>query len=432
MSSTNLKNCQLANGEKTDILIADGKIQDIGPTLSGDKAIDIGGKLVIPGVIDAHVHFREPGGEKKEDWTSGSQAAATGGVTSVIDMPNNNPAIINKKTLGLKRDLAQKSLVNYGFYLGATKNNHDEIKTAPNIAGVKIYVGSSTGDLLVDQDEDIAKLFSIPDIQWVIHAEDEKIITSNAKKMADVDNPAIHSEIRERKAAIKAVKRIIKLASQAGARVHICHISTKEEIELIKKAKENKLNITCEVSPHHLFLNRRAYKKFGNLVKVNPPLREIEDNEALWQAINDGIIDIIATDHAPHVLDEKWQDYNKVPSGIPEVQTSLPLMMNEVSQKNISLEKLIQIMCQQPAEIFKLKNKGQIMEGYDADLTVIDQVMIKTINKSELKSKCSWSPYEGWELKGWPIMTFVNGNLVYNNGKINDQLKGRELNYGKI
>lgn len=437
---TTLKNCKLADGQTTDIILESGTIKSIGHVEKTDQEINLSGKLVIPGVIDAHVHFREPGGEHKEDWSTGSQAAVSGGVTTVIDMPNNKPPAIDNIILNEKRDLAKKSLVNYGFYIGATKDNLQEIQGAYNIAGGKIYVGSSTGDLLVDKDEDIARLFTIPHILWVIHAEDEYLIAINEKSLSNKSNPAVHSKIRDKKVAIIALKRVIQLAEKNKTNIHICHISTKEEVELIKQAKNKGLAITGEVSPHHLFLNESAYQKHGFLVKVNPPLRTTGDNTALWQALKKGVIDIVATDHAPHTLAEKQPGtqeqtnniYNIVPAGIPEVETSLPLLLNEVNKNNLTLQRLIEVTSQKPAEIFHLKNKGAIKEGYDADLTVVDLEKQQTITKEMLKTKCGWSPYQGWQLIGWPIMTFVNGNLVFDNGNINNEFKGKEIQYGKI
>jgi len=432
MATTKLKNCKLIDDSTVDILINNGLIQSIGSISEADQEIDIANKLVIPGLIDIHVHFREPGGEHKEDWLTGSRAAAAGGVTTVIDMPNTHPPAIDNKTIDEKRKLAEKSLINYGFYLGATKDNLEAIKNARQVAGVKIFVGSSTGDLLVSEDKDIKKLFSIPNVLWALHAEDEDMITANSKKNANNDNPTVHSKIRNRQAAIRAVERVIALAKKTRAKIRICHINTSEEIELIKNAKQDGVDITCEVSPHHLFLNEQEYRKHGNFVKVNPPLRTSNDNHALIQALGSGIIDVVATDHAPHTTDEKRQAYAKAPAGIPEVQTSLPLLLNEVNKKNLDLKRVVEATSAKPAELLRINNKGKIKEGFDADLAVIDLNKRNILNKQMLLSKCGWSPYEGWELKGWPIMTFINGNLVYNNGKINEQYKGEEITYGKI
>ena len=430
--STNLRNCRLADDSVVDISIVNGKIKSIGSVEDAEREIDIEGKLVIPGIIDGHVHFREPGAAYKEDWLSGSRAAVAGGVTTVIDMPNNSPSIIDQRTLDQKRKLAEKSIVNYGFYLGATKNNLAAIQEATNIAGVKIFMGASTGDLLVSEDEAIKSLFGLPNIQWLVHAEDEEVITENKITHAQKTDPSVHSKIRSREAVSAAVERLVALVKKTNAKVHICHISTPEEIKLIQKAKAARLPITCEVSPHHLFLNTGAYEKSGNFVKVNPPLRTEKDNEALWKALRSGIIDTVATDHAPHMIDEKSREYEQAPAGIPEVQTSLPLMLNAMYEGRITLQQLITRMANTPAMLYQIKKRGFIKKGFYADLTVIDTDAVKIVSKKDIKSKCEWSPYEGWELRGWPIMTFINGNLVYNKGVIHNKFQGKELTYGTV
>lgn len=430
---TVLKNCVLADGSTTDITITDQSISSIGDSPdNADVVIDIAGKTILPGVIDTHVHVREPGQEHKEDWLTASQAAAAGGVTSIIDMPNNATAITTNVLLEHKRQLASKSIVNYGLYLGATTDNHAEIQSAYNIAGVKIYVGSSTGDLLVAKDSDIEKLLRIPGIRWVLHAEDENIIQQRTKEYAQERDPSVHSKIRDNSVAAKAVERIIALADKTGAPVHICHTSTREEVELIRRAKQNGTAITCEVSPHHLFLSTEVYKTLGTFAKVNPPLRSTADIEALWQGINDGTIDMIATDHAPHTIEEKQQEYDTAPAGLPEIQTSLPLMLNATSQGKLTMTKLQDIMSTNPARIARLRNKGKIKVGYDADLVVVDVDKKITITKDILLSKCNWSPYEEMQLVGWPIITIVNGNIIFDKSTVSTKYQGKELTYGTI
>ncbi len=426
-------NATLADGTKTSIDIVDGTIAGFEGAGSFDATFDVRGKYVIPGVIDAHVHFREPGGEHKEDWLTGSRAAAAGGVTTVLDMPNTNPPTIDANSLEMKRSLAAKSLVNFGFHLGATTGNRAEIeKLRGKVAGVKIYVGSSTGSLLVAEDDELRKLFAIPDILWLVHAEDENLMKKNAERLGTISDSALHSKLRDRKVAIHAIERVLRLARETGARIHLCHISTKEEVELIQKAKNEGLPVTCEVSPHHLFLDESAYVTQGMFVKVNPPLRTPEDRLALWRGLRYGTIDIIATDHAPHTIEEKKRGYTEVPSGMPEVQTSLPLMLDALDGSDFTLEWLVSAMSTRPAEIFSLSKKGRIAKGYDADLAVVDMNKSQVVSKKMLFSKCGWSPYEGKNLKGWPIMTFINGNLVFDNGKINEDNKGKEITYGNV
>lgn len=428
--TTVLKNCKLPNQQTADIVIGDGKIKEIGTDLDADHVIDIKNQLVLPGVIDIHVHFRQPGGEHKETWLTGSRAAVAGGVTTIIDMPNTTPPTTDQETLDAKRKLAAVSLCNYGFNLGATTNNHDALANVQGIAGIKVYVGSSTGTLLVAEDEQIRKLFAIPNRLWLIHAEDEPTIQAHTRELTNHDEPQIHSRVRDRDAAIKAAQRVITIAEETDARIHICHLSTAEEVELVRQAKADGVQITCEVSPHHLFLNEQAYEKFGNLVKVNPPLRTVRDNEALMQALADGTIDLVATDHAPHTLDEKHQAYPDAPSGIPEVQTSLPLLLQAVQQGKITMQRLTEVMSAIPAELLHIQNKGKIAVGYDADLTIISP-QSHMLQKKELFSKAGYSPYEGWELCQ-PVITLVNGRLVYDRGTFNETFHGKEITYGTI
>ncbi len=425
-----LKNCALADSSITDILIAEGKIKRLGTGLTADKTIDIHNQLVLPGVIDIHVHFRQPGGEQKETWRTGSQAAVAGGVTTVVDMPNTMPPTTNQATLDMKRGLAAPSLCNYGFHLGATTDNHESLEDVQGIAGIKVYVGSSTGTLLVAADEEIKKLFTIPGRFWMIHAEDEPTIQAHAEALAGHDEPEIHSRVRDRDAAITAVERVISIAQDMDARIHICHLSTAEEVELVRQAKRDGISVSCEVSPHHLFLNETAYEKFGNLVKVNPPLRTKHDNEVLMAALADGTIDIVATDHAPHTLDEKHKAYPDAPSGIPEVQTSLPLLVRAVKQGKITMRRLVEAMATTPAQLLNIKSKGEIKAGFDADLVVVNE-QPHLLQKKELYSKAGYSPYEGWELP-MPVMTLVNGNVVFDHGTINEQFTGKEITYGTI
>ncbi|MFA5134827.1 MAG: dihydroorotase [Patescibacteria group bacterium] len=429
---TTIKNCRLAAGNVTDIQIEQGVIVKIGRPLSGGDEIDTRHGTVLPGVIDAHVHFREPGGEHKEDWATGSAAAASGGVTTVLDMPNTNPPTVDEPSLAIKRERAQQSLVNYGFFLGATTKNSEAIKTVRDVAGVKIYVGSSTGNLLVSEDDDIEKLFAIPSIQWVIHAEDESRIRENSRQIGRSEDPAAHSQIRDPQTAVEAVRRVIALARKTNARIHICHVSTKEELSFIDAARHEGVAITCEVSPHHLFLNEAAYRMQFTFVKVNPPIRTAEDNAALIQGLAAGTIDIVATDHAPHTREEKNQHPIDAPSGMPEVETSLPLLLNLVNHGGLTLERLQQITAERPAELFRLRGKGRIAVGYDADITVVDMQKKQRVSKNMIRSKCGWSPYEGQMLTGWPVMTMVNGNVVYSNGTLNDRFKGKEVMYGKV
>ncbi|MDP4008323.1 MAG: dihydroorotase [Candidatus Peregrinibacteria bacterium] len=442
--TTLLSNVNIVTPKKTfqgHILIEDGKIAKIykgGHEVMGefDEEYNLEGMYVLPGVIDAHVHFRTPGHEYKEDWKTGSAAAIAGGVTTVLDMPNNNPPAISVEALDAKRSLINgKTRVNYGLYIGATPTNIEEIKKASNIAGVKIYMGSSTGDLLVDEHSVIEKIFeSLPDILIAIHAESELMMKENLEKFKDSNDPSVHSKIRSCECAHIATKEAIHIGKKYGNRLHICHMSCESELDEVKKFKaakstEHDLRLSCEVTPHHLFLNTSDYDRLENYARMNPPLRHVTDNKALRKGLKDGSIDMIATDHAPHTKEEKERSYTEAPSGIPGVQTSLPLLLNEVNRGELNLQDVVRLMCENPARIFGIINKGVIEEGYDADLVIIDMDMEKEVKNREQFSKCGWSAFDGEKLKGWPVMTFVHGILVYDDGKVLDEFKGTEVKF---
>lgn len=402
-----------------DIFIENGKIVE---KCSGD-VFNASGLVVLPGMIDCHVHFREPGLTQKEDFLTGSRAAAKGGVTTIIDMPNNNPPTTTSAALEQKRQLAKKSIVNYGFYFGATSDNITEINKSKNVAGIKVYMGSSTGNLLVTDEAALHRIFSCGRL-ITVHAEDEGMIKRNVEIYKHEHNPEIHCKIRSNEVAASAVKKAIEIARAHNARLHIAHVSTKEELALISGEK----NVTCEVSPHHLFLTADAMK-MGNFAKMNPPLRSSEDVAALWKAINDGIITCIATDHAPHLPAEKEQDYWKAPAGVPGVETMLPMMMNAVSEGRLSLQQLVKLCSENPAKLMGLKEKGSIEQGFDADLVIADLKKEETIKNSDIVSKCHWTLFDGMKVRGRVIATVVNGELAYNGGSFFES-NGREVQYG--
>ncbi len=418
-----------ADGELTekDIAVEGGKI-----TFNGAKnprKIDCSGMLILPGAIDSHVHFRAPGGESREDWLTGSRAAVSGGVTTVLDMPNNNPAAKTLHLLREKRRTAEKlSLCNFGFFLGAANDNAREIMKLEKGA-VKLYYGSSTGSLLTNEERMVKAIFEIcrkKNLLVAVHAESESIMNENMKRFRDHDNPnpKIHSEIRSMECETEAVKELLGIQRKTGNRLHFCHISTAEAAGIITEAKEGNSNITFEVCPHHLFLSEADYKRLGNFAKVNPPLRTKKDCRTLWNFVKGGRVDIIATDHAPHTLEEKKRDYWHAPSGIPSVENMLPLLLNECSKGEIPPEKIAQLVCENPAKIFGMKSKGHIKDGFDADLVVVDMQAERTIQNEKQYTKCRWSPYDGWRLKGWPVMAIVNGNIVFERGKFNEADKG--------
>lgn len=432
-----LKNAKLADGKTKDVLVNGSVIEKVAGKINvkADFEYDLTDKYLIPGCIDAHVHFRTPGNEEKEDWITGSKAALAGGFTTVFDMPNTKPPTTTVKALEAKRAIiSEKALVNYGLFFGAGSENFDECMKAEGIVGYKVYMGATTGHEVKDgidkSAEVLEKMLNNTDKIVAIHAEDESLMQAHADTYKGDNTPEVHSLIRSDEIAFTAAKKAIHIAKKTEGRLHLCHMSTKKEVELMRKFGSS--HITCEVAPHHLFLAIRDYVKLGNFIKVNPPVRGQHDQDVLWQALNEGIITIIASDHAPHLASEKEKPYNEAPSGIPELDTTLALMLNAVNDEKIKLGDVVDLLCKKPAELYGLKKKGQIKEGFDADLTVIDMNLMREVKNSNLYTKCGWSPYEGRQLKGWPVMTFVNGILGMQDGKIVDSkdLKGVEVDVG--
>lgn len=410
-----------------DIGILDGKIFKIGSVTEKAKEVrDCTGLFILPGLIDMHVHFRDPGATEKEDFATGSAAAAAGGVTTIMDMPNTLPPTLTCDALEAKRAIARaKSIVNFGLYMGLSHDNLDEIKKAKNIAGVKVYMASTTGDLLIRDHEVLEKLFELGKFS-IIHAEDETIIRENMKKYsAENADPSVHSLIRSPRAAFEAVKFVLHCAKKSNARIHITHVSTEGEVEELEKFKRE--GVSADSTPHHLYLTEAAYKERGNFVKVNPPLRADSDRQALWKGIKNGFIQAVATDHAPHAKSDKEKLYKDAPSGVPGIETLLPLLLNSVHHGDLTLRDVAKITAQNPAQILHIKNKGRIEAGYDADLVIVDMEKSKEVGSEKFFTKCNWSPFSGWRLIGYPVTTLVNGNIVFENGKINDSRKGKEV-----
>lgn len=412
-----LKNGTLANGKRKDILIVNGKIEKIADYIDLNEAkmlllkrenkelevLDLEDKYIMPGIIDVHTHMRDPGFTQKEDLETGSKACAKGGITTFADMPNTEPATITLEDLELKRKIAsEKCVVNYGFHFGGSKDdNSSEIKKVKGVLSTKVFLNVSTGKMLVEDNEVLKKIVESSNF-LTVHAEDEMI------------------------------EKALKYNKDYGKGLYICHVSSKEEMEKIKKAKIDKLFnnekhlVYAEVTPHHLFLNidmRESTEDKKLLYRMKPELKTKADTEYLWESINDGSVDTIGTDHAPHLLSEKLE---KITFGMPGVETSLGLMLTACNQGKITLEKIQELMCENPAKIFKIKNKGKLEIGYDADIIVVDLEKEWIVEKKELLSKCGWSPYEGWELKGKNEITIVNGNIVFLNNKINYN-KGKEV-----
>ncbi len=422
------------NVVQTSVLIDGTQIADIDVAVGveADIEIDATGKHLLPGVIDDQVHFREPGLTHKEDLKHASRACAKGGVTSFLEMPNTIPNTITQAELDAKLKLAStRSLVNYGFYIGATPENVDTLKHATRTPGIKIFIGSSTGNLLVDEQSALEKIFRDTTLTICAHCEDESTVRANAEKYADSTNVADHSNVRDHKAALIATQRAIALANEYEHPFHVLHVSTGIEVEQALKSRSKW--ITSEVCPHHLFFSVDDYERLGSLVKMNPSVKNTQDNKQLWQALLDGHIDIIATDHAPHTMDEKRKPYPECPSGLPAVENSLALLLNQVHQGNCTLSQVVGWMCSGPAKIWDIKNKGQIKVGFDADLTLVDLNLTQTIRNEDQETKCGWSPWDNESLTGWPVATWVMGHQVFSReserSKFNDQELGKEIQF---
>jgi dihydroorotase len=378
-----IENCRLASniGDVTrNILIKNGKIKKItADKVRCEKIIDAEGNYVLPGIIDPHVHFREPGLTHKEDLFTGSVAAAAGGITTILDMPNTKPPTTTIQLLKEKRALGEKSIVNYGFHFGAAVDNIAEIpKARRKTASTKLFMNLSTGKMMIEGRNLIEQIFEASRIV-AVHAEKEKVAEA------------------------------VAYAKKTKTHLYLCHISLKDEIDFIRRAKNNQ--IFAEVTPHHLFLTEKDFKKKKGFADMKPSLKKQEDQDALWAAIDDGIIDTIGTDHAPHTKEEKRK--KGCPSGVPGCETALALMLDAVNKGRISLTKVVRLMSSNPAKIFSIKNKGMIKEGYDADLVIVDMNKRKKVVGKKLYTKCKWSPFEGKILKGWPIITIRGGNVIF-------------------
>jgi dihydroorotase len=411
---------------QANVLIEDSMILGIDPPGGAicDETIDAEGLHLLPGIIDDHVHFRDPGLTHKEDLHTGSLACAAGGVTTFLEMPNTIPPTTTQEILNAKLDIAaSKSIVNYGFYIAASTENLGELKKATRTPGIKIFIGSSTGNLLVDAQDSLEAIFAETTLPITAHCEDEATVRANQAKIkaAGYTGHRDHSRIRNHEAATIATARAVDLARRHNHRFHVVHVSTADEIPLF--AEHDRL-LTAEVCPHHLFFNVDDYSRLGSKVQMNPAVKTKADNDALFAALLDGRIQVVATDHAPHTLDEKEQPYPKSPSGLPAVENSLALMLDQVHQGNCSLEQVVSWMCDAPA-----RGKGRIQEGYDADLVLVDLNCTRTIRNESQKTKCGWSPWDGTSLTGWPVRTIVMGRTVFASGEFDITSRGTEVTF---
>ncbi|MFC0778142.1 dihydroorotase [Flavobacterium sp. HJSW_4] len=437
-----IKNAKIVN-EGTifegDVLIENDLIVEIADSISLKTSdcivIDAEGNYLMPGAIDDQVHFREPGLTHKGDIESESRAAVAGGITSFIEQPNTVPNAVTQEILEDKYQIAsQKSFANYSFMMGATNDNLEEVlKTNPkNVAGIKIFLGSSTGNMLVDNEAVLEKIFSSTPMLIAVHCEDETTIKNNLaafrEQYGDDVPVTAHNLIRSAEACYISSSKAVALAKRTGARLHIFHLSTAKEMELFtnKIPLEDK-KITAEVCVHHLWFTDEDYKTKGNFIKWNPAVKTAEDRAELWKALNDGRIDVIATDHAPHTKEEKMQSYLNAPSGGPLVQHAVVAMFEAHHQGKITVEKIVEKMCHNPAKIFKIEKRGFIREGYHADLVIVNPSLPWSVKSENILYKCGWSPFEGYTFKSRITHTFVNGELVYNNFKVKDTKAGKRL-----
>lgn len=412
------------------VMIENGRIVDVdaGSSVGADQVIDCQGLHLMPGVVDDQVHFREPGLTHKEDLETASRACAAGGVTSFLEMPNTKPPAITVQGVRAKDAIgAAKSRVNYGFYIGATPDNVDELRAAKEVPGIKIFIGSSTGNLLVDQQEALERIFAETSLPICAHCEDEATVQANAARLAGTHDIADHSRIRDERAAIIATRRATDLARRHQHRFHVLHVSTAAELPILADPSPY---LTAEICLHHIFFNVDDYPRLGSRIQMNPSIKTAADNAGLWQGLLDGTIQVIATDHAPHTLEEKSKPYPESPSGLPAVENSLALMLDRVVAGDCTINQVASWMCDAPARVWDIVGKGRIEAGYDADLVLVDLREQRTIRDADQLTKTRWSPWDGQTLTGWPVATFVGGHRVWSKADgFDETFRGRKLDF---
>jgi dihydroorotase len=416
-----------------DIGVRSGRIAAIGDV--GGKAaevIDCKGLHILPGVIDTQVHFREPGNTHKEDLHTGTMAAAAGGVTAIFEMPNTNPLTTTPEAMADKMKRAQgRSFVDYAFYMGGTAENGAKLaewENLPGVCGIKIFMGASTGALLSATDAEVDAVLRGGKRVVAVHAEDEMMMNENKKTiLGDSHDVRMHPKWRSAESCLSATTRVLRLARAAGRRVHVLHITTREEMELLAQHRDI---ASVEVLPNHLTLSApECYERLGTLAQQNPPIREKEHQDALWQAVREGVVDIIGSDHAPHTLEEKAKDYPGTPSGTPGVQTLVPIMLNHVDEGRLTLERFVDMVCEGPHRIHGIAGKGRITRGFDADFTIVDMKARHTITNAEQKTRCGWTPFDGMKVTGWPVMTIIRGRTVMKDGAVFEGPSGAPVRF---
>ncbi len=412
---------------RTSVLIEGPKIAalDVPATVRADEEVRARGMVLLPGVIDPHVHFREPGLEHKEDLHSGSRAAAAGGVTTVLEMPNTRPPTTTVQLLHEKlARAAQKCLVNYGFFIAATPENLQELQKAKRTPGIKIFMGSSTGNLLVDDPKVLERIFAHTTLPIATHCEDEATIRRNRERLGPRLSVEDHSRVRDHEAALRSTQLALELAQRTQHRLHVLHVSTAQEVQLL--AQHQGL-VTAEVCPHHLFFNTRHYETLGTLVQVNPSIKTPQDNEALWRGLLQGHLQLVASDHAPHTWEEKQRPYPESPSGLPGVENLLPLLLDQVNRGRITLQQVALWTAEAPARVWDMVDKGRLAPGYDADLVLVDMNLSRQVRHENQYTRCGWTPWHGTTLQGWPVMTWVRGQKVFEKGRFDLRVRGAEV-----
>jgi len=416
---------------KSDIGVINDQIANIGleENDSANEIIDCEGLHILPGVIDTQVHFREPGLEQKEDLQSGSLAAVMGGVTGVFEMPNTNPLTITRATFEDKIKRATNRMhCDFAFYVGGTHENVNELpelEKLPGCAGVKVFMGSSTGSLLVADDGGVEAILSVISRRAAFHSEDEYRLESRKNYRVEND-PSSHPVWRDVEAALISTKRLVGIATKLNKKIHVLHISTKEEMEYLAKHKDV---ASVEVTPHHLTLDETAYQKLGTLVQMNPPVRDKIHQTGIWRGVENGVADILGSDHAPHTLEEKQQPYPASPSGMTGVQTLVPIMLDHVNKGNMSLERFVDMTSHGPNRLFGIVKKGRLATGYDADFTIVDLKREETIKNSDVSSRAGWTPYDGVKVTGWPVGTIIRGKKIMWEGELITPACGQPIKF---
>jgi len=403
-----------------DVGVRDGRVAAIGDLrqASAAETIECRGLHILPGVVDSQVHFREPGLEHKEDLETGSRAAVLGGVTAVFEMPNTNPLTTSAEALADKVARATSRMhCDFAFWVGGTRENAKdvpELERLPGAAGIKIFMGSSTGDLLVEDDEGVRSILKNTRRRAAFHSEDEFRLRERLGERVEGD-PSSHPVWRDEIAALRCTERLVRIAREARARIHVLHISTAEEIDFLEHHKDV---ASCEATPHHLTLSSEDYATLGTLIQMNPPVRDARHRDGVWRGISQGIVDVLGSDHAPHTLAEKAKPYPASPSGMTGVQTLVPIMLDHVNAGTLTLERFVDLSSHGPQRLFGMARKGRIAAGYDADFTIVDMKRVETITNAQAGSKAGWTPYDGKQVKGWPVGTFIRGKQVMWEGEI--------------